>query len=93
MCGMPANLHHCVGSSAKHRKTWIGQDFVIPLCYEHHQGKGGIHGDLSSITGFNSLFSHMTRKQIEKTLFKRQDFDHPDAPDKEVINVIMDYHL
>lgn len=61
-----ANLHHCVGSTAVHNKVWIGQDFVIPLSYEAHQGPHGIHGDLSLFVGLGE-----TRKEIEKSIFAR----------------------
>jgi hypothetical protein len=38
ICGKPANVHHIriSGEPRDHKKT-------IPLCYDHHQGKEGIH--------------------------------------------------
>lgn len=48
VCGAPgpSNVHHIragqgMGQRADHFLT-------IPLCYEHHQGKTGIHGDRSA---------------------------------------------
>ena len=64
----PAAIHHCVGSTARHNKLHIGQDFVIPLSWDAHQGPGGIHGDLSIFHG-HGLGD--TRKGIEKTIFRR----------------------
>lgn len=61
-----ACIHHCVGSTGKYNKIHIGQDFVIPLSYEAHQGPRGIHGDLSIFDGLGG-----TRKEIEKTIFSR----------------------
>ena len=65
--GQSVELHHCVGSTAKHDKIHIGQDFVIPLSFEAHRGGHGIHGD-------RSLFDKNLgdrRIQIEKGLFKK----------------------
>ena len=45
ICTMAPELHHCRGASFKHRKLWVGQDFVVPLCRRHHQGPGGIHSE------------------------------------------------
>lgn len=62
------SIHHCVGSTAKHDKIHIGQDFVIPLSYEAHQGNGGIHHSRSAFAGHGL---GETRKEIEKTIFSR----------------------
>jgi len=100
-CGCGAKevaLHHCVGSSAKHNKVWIGQDWVIPLCYECHQGKGGVHGDMSNLD-----VGDMTRKEFEKAAFslvyiaafneaKAGRFSFEDMPDMDAIAAIGDYH-
>lgn len=39
ICGAPACIHHA-GTGMGGRKN---HDFVIPLCYEHHQGATGLH--------------------------------------------------
>lgn len=39
VCGNHANIHHC-GTGMGGRKD---HNFVIPLCYFHHQGEQGIH--------------------------------------------------
>lgn len=85
----PPCLHHCVGSTARHRKVDIGQWWVIPLSYDAHQGPQGIHGDLS-IFGTGE-----TRKEIEKRIFADlsgrylADGEHIPA---EVIEAIEGYH-
>ncbi len=90
----PACIHHCVGSTARHRKVHIGQAWCIPLSYEAHQGPGGIHGDLSAFEGHGL---GETRKEIEKTIFRRlvatyrrQHGEYPMPAD--VIAAIQDYH-
>jgi len=84
----PANIHHCVGSTAKYDKIHIGQWWVIPLCYEAHQGPHGIHGDLII---FNQPF--YSRKEIEKDIFETvcRAIDSP-VPD-EVYDAIMRYTI
>lgn len=62
------SIHHCVGSTAKHNKIHIGQDFVIPLSYLAHQGPHGIHGDRALFAGHGLGES---RKEIEKSIFSR----------------------
>lgn len=70
ICGSPASIHHAVGSTGKHGKVEIGQTFVVPLCYDHHQGAGGIHGDLSAFDLWDVSALGETRKEIEKSLFR-----------------------
>jgi len=43
-CGArPVSVHHCISGRYGSRKV---SDFdTIPLCYDHHQGAGGIHQD------------------------------------------------
>lgn len=42
----PSYAHHIRAGIGKGQKA---PDFLtIPLCYEHHQGKTGIHGDRSA---------------------------------------------
>jgi len=86
----PASIHHCMGSTAKQNKVWIGQWFAIPLSYEAHQGNGGIHGDLSAFAGHGL---GETRKEIEKTIwfrlvahYRRQHGEYPCGP--EVVSAI-----
>lgn len=72
-CGRPASLHHCVGAAGHHRKTWIGQDFVLPLCYDHHQGTAaGIHHNLAEFQrqALGRDFG-LSRSQLETALFGR----------------------
>ena len=91
----PAAIHHCVGSTARHNKLHIGQDFVIPLSWEAHQGPGGIHGDLSLFHGHGLGFS---RKEIEKTIFRRmvetykRQHDGEMPMDADVYVAILEYH-
>ena len=68
ICGSSAEVHHCVGSSGRHQKIHIGQDFCAPLCPGHHRGPSGIHGDRSAFKG-QGLGE--TRKEIEKAIFRR----------------------
>lgn len=69
-CGAPANIHHCVGSTAKQNKVWIGQWFTIPLCDTHHKVPIGIHGDARSLA-LDWGFGDMGRKELEKVIFFR----------------------
>ncbi len=69
-CFGPAQIHHCVGSTARQSKVHIGQWFVIPLCDLHHKVPHGIHGDprgLAADWGYGS----MGRKELEKVIFFR----------------------
>lgn len=82
-CKQHTSIHHCVGSTAKHNKVWIGQWWTLPLCYDHHQ---------DPVTG---IHAHPNRKVIEKQLFMyywnewmNQGNDFP----QEVYEAIMDYH-
>jgi hypothetical protein len=92
--GEPA-IHHCVGSTAKHDKIHMGQDFVIPLSYLAHQGPHGIHMDRSLFAGHGLGES---RKEIEKAIFSRlvahyARQHHGELPmPADVYAAIMDYH-
>jgi hypothetical protein len=89
------SIHHCVGSTAKHDKIHIGQDFVIPLSYLAHQGPHGIHMDRSLFAGHGLGES---RKEIEKAIFSRlvahyARQHHGELPmPADVYAAIMDYH-
>ena len=65
LCRTPAEIHHCAGSSAKHNKVHVGQDFCVPLCASCHRGAEGIHGDRTVFAGRGLGES---RKEIEKTI-------------------------
>lgn len=69
-CGAPTAIHHAIGSTGRHNKIHIGQWWVNNLCYEHHQGQGGIHSDLSAFTDFDKMTLGRTRKDIEKSIFR-----------------------
>ena len=91
-CGAPnPAIHHAVGSTAKHNKVHIGQWWTLPLCYECHQGDGGIHKSCERLT------LQLSRKEIEKDLFFISvnsyglEFDDYPMP-MGVIDAIMDYH-
>ena len=89
-CGNPAAVHHCLGSTAKHNKVHIGQDFVLPLCHTCHQGDDGIHHSMKAF-GTNE-----SRKEIEKRLFVKMvaiyeaEFIEPPCSD-DVIQAIKSY--
>lgn len=94
ICQQKAEVHHCVGSTGKHQKVHIGQDFCVPLCGHCHRGPQGIHGDLSAFDG-HKLGER--RKEIEKTIFnhlvavyRRQHGEYPCPPD--VLAAIEGYH-
>lgn len=96
ICGSPTAIHHAVGSTGRHNKIHIGQWWVINLCYDHHQGSGGIHGDLSSFDGFDQKILGGTRKEIEKSLFllfsaKYEEQSREEIPE-EVKQAIAGYH-
>ena len=101
-CGAtPVHVHHCVGSTTKHNKVWIGQDWVIPLCYDCHQGPGGVHGDMSRV---RRMIGHddISRKAFEKLMFDEAviavtdwcgiTLDSAILPPADTHNAIMDYH-
>lgn len=75
-------LHHAVGSTAKHNKIWIGEDWLIPLTAEAHRA-------------IDSLGRN--RKTYEKMWFsdlieRAHAEGVKDVPPDEVIEAIMDYH-
>ena len=83
LCGMSAEIHHCVGSTAKHNKVEIGQWFTNQLCNDHHTGDLGIH----KLGGW--------RKLLEKEIFIQmadgyveQGFSLPD----DAYRAIVGYH-
>lgn len=87
--GQPASIHHCVGTTARHNKVHIGQWWVIPLSYEAHQGKHGIHGDRKL---FNRKWGE-SRKEIEKNIFQWITVEAPGwFLSDEVYQAIMSYH-
>lgn len=92
-CGAPnPSIHHAVGSTAKHNKVHIGQDFTIPLCDTPcHKVPFGIHGDMSALN------TDLGRKDYEKLIFDSLFIDfcahHEYEPMPfEVYDAIMDYH-
>ena len=90
--GKPNALHHCIGSTAKHKKIHIGQWFCVGISYEAHQGPQGIHSDKSIFPpGWGKK-----RLEIEKFIFSMQSLNYEnDTGEKipaEVIDAIMDYH-
>lgn len=97
-CGAtPVHIHHCVGSTTKHNKVHIGQDWVIPLCYDCHQGPGGVHGDMSAINTQPDI-PPFSRKEFEKAAFDliRRTSDMGGhfhlTPERDVVDAIMGYH-
>ena len=40
ICGKLANTHHCYGHNFPAKREFRP---CVPLCYDHHQGNGGIH--------------------------------------------------
>lgn len=94
VCGSDCNVHHAVGSHGVHNKVHIGGFFCVPLCPAHHFHPNGIHGDLSAFAGHGL---GETRKEIEKTIFRRlvatyrrQHGEYPVPAD--VIAAIEGYH-
>lgn len=88
ICGGPAELHHPVGSTARHKGEWIGQDFVIALAYQYHRhGPFSRHG---SPKGFASLVpGAITALDAEKKLFYGPACEY--GIDPYLIELIMDY--
>ncbi len=54
-CGRPAQIHHPVGATAKHRKVPIGHWWLIPLCDDHHKAIGA-----------GEAFGYESRRDYEK---------------------------
>ena len=42
------DVHHMYGSAFKHNKLLIGHLACIPLSYDFHRGKNGIHTNMSA---------------------------------------------
>ena len=84
-------LHHCVGSTAKHNKIEIGQWWCIGLSSEAHRGRHGIHYDGTLLT------LHETRKEVEKRLFEKTAVQYAaegnESLPHEVLDAIRDYHI
>ena len=93
-CRAPANVHHCVGATARHNRVAIGDWWLLPLCRECHQGDDGIHHSRRRFFG-----EHVRRKTTEKIMFRqllrwsRADDACLDMPSQRVIDAIEDYHL
>lgn len=67
--GWPVSIHHCAGSAARHNKVKIGHWFVLPLCWQCHQGTDGIHGLRARFNQWDESARTWTRKGLEKFLF------------------------
>lgn len=81
-CGNPAQIHHCVGASAKIKGVGnIGHQFILPLCPEHHAAVHAMGRD---------------RKPYEKQRFADVILSAPslgaDLPPDDVIAAIEGYH-
>lgn len=68
ICKQPASIHHCIGGSmltelgVQHGKSQKNSDWlVLPLCYNHHQGREGLHtiGVLTWERRYGSQVSHL----------------------------------
>lgn len=69
-CGAPAEIHHCVGSTAKHNKIWIGQDFCIPLCPRHHRHEASIDKNTALfVAEYYGEPRDIGRRGMEKRIF------------------------
>jgi len=86
--GKPGQIHHPLGSTAKHNKIHIGQWFVICLAPEFHQyGTYARHANPFAFAHFNSSESPL---QAEKKLFIPKAIEY--GLESEIINTILDYH-
>lgn len=69
-CGMPAEIHHCVGSTGKHNKVWIGQDFCLPLCPRHHRHEASIDKNTAQfVLEYFGEPRDIGRRLMEKQIF------------------------
>lgn len=97
-CGsLPVCLHHCAGASAKNEGVWIGQDWVLPLCYECHQGAHGIHADRLRFAGEprKEAEKHLFAGLVERSLLSIDygiDITIYDVPPTDVVEAIFSYH-
>lgn len=102
VCGRPAEIHHCVGSTAKHNKVELGHWWVIPLCEEHHRHQqNGIHakGDwrkpIEKMFWYHLCFEYATRHVAELSEQGVKVLDPMQLVDpvpKEVFVAILNYH-
>lgn len=96
ICGRLCAIHHAVGSTGRHGKLEIGQWWVNNLCYDHHQGTGGIHGDLSAFDLWDVAALGETRKEIEKSIFEMFSAKYERETCREIPAevklAIMEYH-
>lgn len=90
-CGDVAELHHCAGSAARSQRIHVGQDFVIPLCTDHHRGIHGIHGDRAAFGGKRRKWLEQTAFSQLAASFKRETGSYP-APD-DVIRAIAAWRI
>lgn len=90
----PVHVHHCAGATAKHNKVAIGDWWLLPLCYECHQGRHGVHGDRARFWRLSR-----NRKTVEHHLFialmsvARGAPGSPVQPPDAVVRAIEEYHL
>lgn len=97
-CGAPAEIHHCIGSTARHNKIHIGNDFVIPLCPRHHRHEAAIDNNTAQfILDYYGEARDVTRKELEKAIFAghvahyRRQFDWLPVP-ADALMEIENYH-
>ena len=87
ICYSYPSIHHIKGSKMK-LKGFVkpGEDYVIPLCYEHHQGSSGIH---TSKKLFVDNFG--TEKEMFRTLVDQHEEDNGEMPmDELTFNAIVE---
>lgn len=82
-----AEVHHMYGSTFKHNKILIGHLACIPLHYDFHRGKYGIH-----TIGSKAWVEAHDRQAVffEKEVYEFQKEFDLQLPDQEVWT-IMDY--
>lgn len=69
-CGSKINLHKHEVFYGKNRQNSIKYGLVIPLCFNHHTGKCGIHCD----NELNIFYKKLAQKKWESTYGNRKEF-------------------
>ena len=70
VCGRPREHIHHVVFGTSNRKISDEYEYVIPLCYEHHLGKTGIHDNRD----MNVYWKRKAQEHFEAHHGTREDF-------------------
>lgn len=70
VCGRPHPHKHEIFFGQRNRKLSIKYGFVIPLCYEHHEGNNSPHHNRE----IDLRYKRMARQYYEEHIGTREEF-------------------